>query len=47
VEHRWNRVPAALAYDDNHLALAVLIASETAVAAPNGIAETDSRIAMR
>jgi hypothetical protein len=33
VEHRRNRVPAALTYDDNNLALAVLIASETTVSA--------------
>jgi hypothetical protein len=31
VEHCWNRVPAALTYDYNNHALAVLIASETAI----------------
>jgi hypothetical protein len=31
VEHRRNRVPTALTYDDNDLALAVLIAGKAAV----------------
>jgi hypothetical protein len=31
MEHGRNRVPAALAYDDNNLTLAILIASETTV----------------
>ena len=33
MEHGWNRVPATLTNDHNYLALAVLIASETTVAA--------------
>jgi len=32
-EHGWNRIAAALTIDNNHLALAVLIASKAAVAA--------------